>query len=440
MQLHIVDHDGSLATIVDDVVVTDNVRYPAPIKIHVEVKLGRAARCANRDPGVRADSSLRPDVDPAAACEKNTRRVPRAARHASVHRNRLPAVAVRVQPGYALRFSVTVDNAHPDAVRPRPAGLNAALDRDIHCPGVPGAEMIPHDAVGISAGRGDGMAVSSVDRDIAVILMITIDTVGITALRFNEPAPDIDVDAAAAVMPAIDAVGQGTDLVGFDRRAFRHDFEVPDIDRDISTVPLMRDFKARSGVRRTRVRVADVAGSAVGRDGTVSNNDVDVAFLPFLIPGSDAGSSFLAPRRDVAVFNENVDVTVAFKRIGIDTPGAVARRGDGGIYNVDIDVAVVILAESPDAVATTACCDDMPSVYFDHDVRGACVCSAVDTVVIRALRLDAGVIHADIDIAGASAMAQGTDKLTDLEPKSVNLSVPPRRPARRRQYCRTVSP
>ena len=380
VQLHVVDHDGSLATIVDDVVVTDNVRYPAPVKSHVEVKLGRAARCANRDPGVRADSSFRPDVDPAAARKKNTRRVPRATRHASVHRDRLPAVAFRVQPGYALRFSATVDNAHADAVRARPAGLDAALDRDIHGTEVLGTGMIAHDAVGISTGRGDGMAVSSVDLDFAVTLMITVDTVGITALCFDEPVPDAHEDVAAAVMLAIDAVGQGADLAGFDSRAFRHDFEVPDVDSDISNVPLMRDFKAGTGVRRPRVIAADVAGNAVGRDGTVSNSDIDVAFLPVLKPGSDAGSSLLAPRCNVAVFNENVDVAVALIHIGIDTPGAIARRGDGGIYNVDIDVAVVVLAVSPHAVASTACCDDVHSFYFDHDVRGACVCSAVDTV------------------------------------------------------------
>ena len=62
-----------------------------------------------------------------------------------------------------------------------------------------------------------------------------------------------------------------------DSSAFCRDFEISDIDRDISGIPLMRDFKSGSGVRRARVIVADSVSCAVGRDGAASNGDADVA-------------------------------------------------------------------------------------------------------------------------------------------------------------------
>ena len=116
----------------------------------------------------------------------------------------------------------------------------------------------------------------------------------------------------------------------------------------------MGDFKAGRGVRSARIIAADKAGGTVGRDRAASNGDEDVAGLTGLIPSSDAGGSLHTHGRDIAVFNENVNVAVALIHIGIDAPGAVARGGDGGIQNVDIDDAVVILAVSPDAVAGAA--------------------------------------------------------------------------------------
>ena len=269
--------------------------------------------------------------------------------------------------------------------------------------------MIADDAMAVVAGGSDGMTVASLDGDVAVGSMSPINTVGITALRLDGAASGVDVDGAHAVMPGIDAVGQGAYLVGENSRAFRCDVEIPDVDHDIAAVPLMGDFKAGRGVRPARIIVADKAGGAVGRDGAASNVDDDVAGLPGLIPGSDAGSSLRTHGRDVALFNENVDVAVALIHIGIDASGAIALRGDVGIHHVDIDAAVVILAVSPHAVGTAACRGDAASIHFDHDIRGARVCTSVDAEAIRALRLDADVQHDDFDIAGASATPQAKD-------------------------------
>ena len=76
MQHHAVDHDGGLAAIVDDPVVADDLRDLAPVEIHVQVEFGRAARRENRDAGIRTDGSGRPDIDPAAAREKDARSSP----------------------------------------------------------------------------------------------------------------------------------------------------------------------------------------------------------------------------------------------------------------------------------------------------------------------------------------------------------------------------
>ena len=74
--------------------------------------------------------------------------------------------------------------------------------------------MVAHDAVGVVAGGGDGMAASGVDGDVALGSMSPIDAVGITALRLDGPSPGVDVDLTVAVMPAIDAVGQGAYFAG----------------------------------------------------------------------------------------------------------------------------------------------------------------------------------------------------------------------------------
>ena len=71
--------------------------------------------------------------------------------HRAVHRDRLPAVAVRVEGGDALRQIRTINGAHPDAIRARAACRNATTDRDRDPPQVPAAAVIGGDAVAVSA-------------------------------------------------------------------------------------------------------------------------------------------------------------------------------------------------------------------------------------------------------------------------------------------------
>ena len=129
MQRHFVDHDGGLAAVVDDPVVADDFRHSAEVEVNVDVEFGRCSPCrVNRDAGRRADGSLIPDEDLAAARQKDARSLSRAAVHPFVYRDGLLAVAVGSRCGYALRISVGVDDTDPDAVRSIPAGLDAAPD------------------------------------------------------------------------------------------------------------------------------------------------------------------------------------------------------------------------------------------------------------------------------------------------------------------------
>ena len=206
MQHHAVDHDRGLAAVVDDPVVADDLGHPAPVEIHVEVELGRAARRANRDAGLRADGSRRPDMDPAAAREKHARRLSRAAVHPTVHRDGLLAVAVGSHCGYALRYIHVVDDAHEDAVRARRHGFDRAPDGDRHAPGLLGPEMVGDDAVGVVAGRGDGVAVPGRDVDVAVARMTTIDTVRIRPARRDRAASRSNCHVSHTGMHAINAL------------------------------------------------------------------------------------------------------------------------------------------------------------------------------------------------------------------------------------------
>ena len=142
-----------------------------------------------------------PMIDPAAAREKHARRVAHAAGHPAVHRDALLAVAVRSHCGDALRFSLGVDDTDPDAVRARPAGLDAAPDGDIDGPGGLGPVMVGDDAVGVIARGGDGISVPSVDSDVAGARMPAVDTVGIDTFCRDGAAQEVDVDIAGAKMP-----------------------------------------------------------------------------------------------------------------------------------------------------------------------------------------------------------------------------------------------
>ena len=117
MELHVVDHDGGLTSVVDDPGVADYFMQLATIEIHVDIELRIIARRANSDAGIRAHGSPRSDVDPAAAREKHTCRVAGAAEHSAVQIDRLPAVALIVYSGHSLHHAIRVNHSHMDAAR-----------------------------------------------------------------------------------------------------------------------------------------------------------------------------------------------------------------------------------------------------------------------------------------------------------------------------------
>ena len=80
-----VDRDGGLAAVVDDPVVPDDVLHPAAVEVHVDEQLGCAFCREDRNPRLRADGALRPDVDLAVALDNDARRFTRAAEYRLVH-------------------------------------------------------------------------------------------------------------------------------------------------------------------------------------------------------------------------------------------------------------------------------------------------------------------------------------------------------------------
>ena len=333
-----VHRDGGLSAVVDDPAVPDGLRHPAAAQVQVHPKLGQdgrlalvdvhshrivlhrrhRARCENGDSRIRVDSSPAPDNDPAATREIDAHPL---AGHPPVHRDGLPAVAFfLVHSGYALRYSFVVDDPYPDALRipdvdralGRDPDVDRALGRDRDGPGVRSTKMIGHDAVGIFARRGNGVAVSSIDGDVALALMKTIDAVGIRAPGRDGAAPDVDGEVVLALMKTKDAVGI---------RAPGRDGAAPDVDGEV-VLALMKT-KDAVGIR------------APGRDGAAPDVDGEVALA--LMMTKDA-VGMRAPGRDGAAPDVDGEVALALMKtkdaVGMRAPILIdfrALRRDGGV-------------------------------------------------------------------------------------------------------------
>ena len=163
------------------------------------------ARREYRNPRLCADGALRPDDDLAAAREPHARVV---AHHRAVHRDDLLAIAVRADCGHASRWFAGGEGTHPDPLRALATRVDGAPDRDRDAPGVHRTLMMGHNAVAVSARRGDGVVIPGVDCDVSVPLMTRIQTVGKHALRRDATAPGVDCDVADASVSSVDAMGE----------------------------------------------------------------------------------------------------------------------------------------------------------------------------------------------------------------------------------------
>ena len=323
---HAVDHDGRSTAVVDDVVVTDDVRHAAAVEIYVEVEPGldgvsaldrRVSGHANRDPGIRANGPRRPDVDPASSGKKDSHPIAGSTGDATVHPDRLPPVALRVERCGPLHLAVFVDGAHEYAVGSRAAGADRPPDGDVdrvrRVPdlGISDAEVIGGDAVAVFSCRGEAMPVSSCDVDVAVTLVTAMDAVRECAGRRKGATREVDADVADSVMPSLDAMGQSADSPVYARPRRRNGgvFDADD----------------------------DVAGGfeCVGGRGILQ---------------SGANADGARPRRlDAAAFDVDVDIAVG-GMVAVDPAAALAECLDGDVHHVDVHVARPQPAEAADAV------------------------------------------------------------------------------------------